>query len=194
MTIMRTVTHTCAQRFTGYKVFHIHHLINSSQQPCEVGRAGSSVSVYTDVETEAQRGSMTCLRPHSKSAAKLGPELGLGPWLSPLTVLSSRRTPAPVQSLSHTQARPCPLAVVLPGSSADRPSPPLGSPVPSTRSPQTASPELGPDPHPTFSWRLPWPGGQASGAGTSSPVFLSDPSPQGKRRERRKRRKRKTRN
>ena len=54
MTIMRTVTHTCAQRFTGYKVFHIHHLINSSQQPCEVGRAGSSVSIYTDVEAEAQ--------------------------------------------------------------------------------------------------------------------------------------------
>lgn len=189
MTIMRTVTHTCAQHFTGYKVFHIHHLINSSQQPCEVGRAGSSVSVYTDVETEAQRGSMTCSRPHSKSAAKLGPELGLGPWLSPLTVLSSRRTPAPVQSLSHTRARPRPLAAQQTGPHphwAALSPPPALCKQPAQSWAQTH--------HQTCSWRLPWPGGQASGAGTSFPVFLSDPSPQGKRRERRKRRKRKTRN
>ena len=69
----------------------------------------------------------------------------------PVSQKSLQRTPAPVQSLSHTRARPpCPLAVVLPGSSADRPSSPLGSPVPSTRSLQTASPELGPDPPPNL--------------------------------------------
>ena len=101
MTIMRTVTHTCAQRFTGYKVFHIHHLINSSQQPCEVGRAGSSVSIYTDVEAEAQRGLMTCSRPHSKLAIELGPELGLSARLSPLTVVSSRG-PQPLSRVSAT--------------------------------------------------------------------------------------------
>ena len=101
MTIMRRVTHTCAQRFTGYKVFHIHHLINSSQQPCEVGRAGSSVSIYTDVEAEAQRGLMTCSRPHSKLAIELGPELGLGARLSPLTVVSSRG-PQPLSRVSAT--------------------------------------------------------------------------------------------
>jgi hypothetical protein len=66
MTIMRTVTYTCAQLFTGYKVFHIHHFINSSQQPCEVGRAGDNVPICTDGETEAQRGPVTCSRPHSK--------------------------------------------------------------------------------------------------------------------------------
>ena len=71
MTIMRTVTHTCAQRFTGYKVFHIHHLINSSQQPCEVGRVGSSVSIYTDVEAEAQRGGVPVLGSHSQCVAEI---------------------------------------------------------------------------------------------------------------------------
>ena len=90
-----------AQRFTGYKVFHIHHLINSSQQPCEVGRAGSSVSIYTDVEAEAQRGLMTCSRPHSKLAIELGPELGLGARLSPLTAVSSRG-PQPLSRVSAT--------------------------------------------------------------------------------------------
>lgn len=77
------------------------HLINSSQQPCEVGRAGSSVSIYTDVEAEAQRGLMTCSRPHSKLAIELGPELGLGARLSPLTAVSSRG-PQPLSRVSAT--------------------------------------------------------------------------------------------
>ena len=72
-----------------------------NQQPCEVGRAGSSVSIYTDVEAEAQRGLMTCSRPHSKLAIELGPELGLGARLSPLTAVSSRG-PQPLSRVSAT--------------------------------------------------------------------------------------------
>lgn len=128
MTIMRTVTHTCAQRFTGYKVFHIHHLINSSQQPCEVGRAGSNVSICTDVETEAQRGSMTCLKPHSKSAAELGPEVRPRSRLQPLALSTDcavlREDPSLCpESRPHPSQAPQPLAVVLPGSLADSPHP-----------------------------------------------------------------------
>lgn len=113
MTIMRAVTHTCAQRFTGYKVFHIHHLINASQQPCEVGRAGSHVSICTDVETEAQRGSATCLKPHSKSAAKRGPEVRPGSCLQPLAlstdcaVLQEDPGPCP-ESQPHPSQAPSP--------------------------------------------------------------------------------------
>lgn len=156
MTIMRTVTHTCAQRFTGYRVFHIHHLINSSQQPCEVGRAGSNVSICTDVETEGQRGPMTCSRPHNKSVAELGPEgrpqSHLLPWLSPLTVLPSGRTPAPVQSLSHTRARPpnpwqyCCLAALQTAPT------PIGEPCPLHLLPENSQPRAGPTPATRLLW------------------------------------------
>lgn len=123
---------------------------------------------------------MTCSRPHNKSAAELGPEgrpqSRLLPRLSPLTVLPSGRTPAPVQSLSHTRARPpnpwqyCCLAALQ---TAPTPS---GSLVPSTCSLKTASPELGPHLPPACSGQLPWQGAWVAGAGTSFPVFLSDRS------------------
>lgn len=112
MTIMRTVTHTCAQRFTGYKVFHIHHLINSSQQPCEVGRAGGHVSICTDVETEAQRGSVTCLKPHSKSVAELGPEVRPRSCLQPRALCTDC-------AVLQEDPSPCPESQPHPSRAAD---------------------------------------------------------------------------
>lgn len=185
MSIMRTVTHMCAQRFTGYKVFHIHQLINSSQQPCEVGRAGGNASICTDVETEAQKGSMTCFSHTASRRHNWDQKLGLVPCLWPLALSADyavlqedpslypesqphqTRPPNTGSSVAWQLSRqPCPHMAALP---------PLGSPVPTP---------------PTLPVRAGCPGG---GAGTSFPVFLSDPSPQGKRRERREGRKRRRR-
>lgn len=194
MSIMRTVTHVCAQRFTGYKLFHIHQLINSSQQPCEVGRAGvtlPSVQMWRlrprkgqcPVSATQQVGGTTGTRSEALSPAS-------GPWLSLLTMLSSRRTLASIQSLSHIRPGPQTLAAVSPGSSADSPAPTWQT-CPLHLLPTSS--QLGGGPTPTtLPVRVGCPG-RGGGAGTSFPVFLSDPSPQGKRRERRKGRKRRRR-
>lgn len=142
-------------------MFHIHHLISSSQQPCDADRVGSNVSICVHVETEVQRGSMTCLRPHSKSAAELGPEVSLNPLLQPLALSTDYavlQEDPPLLRVSAT-AKPGPPT---PSNSAawklGRQLPPSrDSLAPSTCSLKIASPELGPHPPPTCSLGRAWP-------------------------------------
>lgn len=139
--------------FTGYKVFHIHHLISSSQQPCEVGRAGSNVSICTYVATEAQRGSMTCLKPPSKSAAELGPEVRSQSHLQPPALSADRAVFQEDPSPSRALATPEPG---LPSTSwhlGRQPPTPTGQPRPLHLLPANCQPRAGPVPAtPLLTW------------------------------------------